>query len=162
VGRARPGFGCVSTRIGDVSNASNLLQNRSLALVGAHAGRHGEGVVNAIATHPAELLDQLRDVSGVLGAFLVSSDGAVLAQALPDDRAPRAAAAARRLPLLLEALATGHKLRSYTLRFTEHRLYLQDVEGAFLAVLTELTCDAVLLKMTLNIAGKRLACLVHP
>jgi predicted regulator of Ras-like GTPase activity (Roadblock/LC7/MglB family) len=108
------------------------------------------------------LLDQLRDISGVLGAFLVSSDGVLLGQSLPPERAPRGTAAAQRLPLLLDALAAGQKVQSFSLRFAEHRLYLQSLEGAFLAVLTELVCDTTLLKMTLNIAGKRLACLVQP
>ena len=116
-------------------------------------------VAHAIAAHPGELLEQLCDVSGVLGAFLVSCDGALLAQALPPEHATRSAAAAQRLPLLLEALAAGCNAQGYTLRFAEHRLYLRCLEGAFLAVLTELTCDAALLKMTLNIAGKRLTCL---
>jgi predicted regulator of Ras-like GTPase activity (Roadblock/LC7/MglB family) len=116
-------------------------------------------VFNSIATHARELLDQLCDVSGVLGALLVSEDGVLLAQALPPEYATRAADAARRLPLLLDALAAGRDVQSYTLRFAEHRLYLRGVEGAFLGVLTELSCDAVLLKMTMNIAGKRLTCL---
>lgn len=115
-----------------------------------------------MATHSVELLDQLRDLSGVLGAFLVSSEGALLGQALAPEQAPRALAAAQRLPLLLEALSAGQKADTFSLRFAEHRLYLLSLEGAFLAVLTELTCDTTLLKMTLNIAGRRLACLVPP
>jgi predicted regulator of Ras-like GTPase activity (Roadblock/LC7/MglB family) len=118
--------------------------------------------MGAHATQPVELLDQLRDLPGVLGAFVVSNEGALLAQALPPEHAGRASTAAQRLPLLVDALAQGHKVQSFSLRFAEHRLYLQSLEGAFLAVLTELTCDTILLKMTLNIAGRRLACLVQP
>lgn len=115
--------------------------------------------VNAIATRHGELLEQLCDVSGVLGALLVSSDGVLLAQTLPPELAASAKAVALRLPLLLEALGAGRPLDSYILRFSEHRLYLRSLEGAFLGVLAELSCDAALLKMTLTIAGKRLTCL---
>lgn len=117
--------------------------------------------VNAIVTPTGELLDQLCDVSGVLGALLVGSDGAVLGHALAPELLARAQAAARRLPLLLDAVSGGRGMQSYTLRFAEHRLYVRDLGGAVLALLTDLSCDDVLLKMTLNIAGKRLACLEH-
>ena len=119
-----------------------------------------DNVLTATADQAIELLGQVHDVSGVLGALLVSDDGELFAHTFSGLHASSAEDAARRLPVLLEALAAGRSIDSYTLRFPEHRLHVRRLEGGFLGIMTELNCNTALLKMTLNVTGKRVACLL--
>jgi hypothetical protein len=109
----------------------------------------------ALAPHEA-LLDELTRVSGVVGCMLVATDGELQLQRLPGDLAARAQDAAPRLAVLLDALGAGKQIRSFCLRFGEYRLHVVPVSGAFLCVLSELWSSSPVLKMALNVAGRRL------
>jgi hypothetical protein len=108
----------------------------------------------SVVTHEA-LLDALANVSGVVGSMLVTAEGVLLVQRLPRDLAARAYDAAPRLAVLLEALGAGKPIRSFCLRFFEHRLHVVPVSGAFLCVLSELWGSSPILKMAMNVTGRR-------
>jgi len=59
------------------------------------------------------------------------------------------------VPVLLEALAAGRSMHAYCLRFFEHRLHVLPVAGAFLCVLSELWSPSSVLKMAMNVTGRR-------
>jgi hypothetical protein len=101
------------------------------------------------------LLDELRQVSGVVGSMLVSTEGELVLQRLPGEMAARARDAAPRLAVLLEALAAGKPIHSFCLRFFEHRLHVVPVSGAFLCVLSELWSSSPVLKMAMHVTGRR-------
>jgi len=113
--------------------------------------------MQSTATAPLEvaLLDELTHVSGVVGAMLVTTDGVLRLQHLPGDLAARAQDAAPRLAVLLEALAAGKHIHSFCLRFFEHRLHVVPVPGGFLCVLSELWSSSPVLKMAMNVSGRR-------
>lgn len=104
----------------------------------------------------ASVFDDLHAVDGVLGSLLVSVDGELLLQRLPPALAARAASAAPRLAVSLEALASGHAMHGFCLRFFEHRLHVLPLEGAFLCVLSEPGSPCGVLKLAMNLTGRRL------
>jgi hypothetical protein len=61
-----------------------------------------------------------------------------------------------RLAVLLEALASGRAMHGFCLRFFEHRLHVLPVAGAFLCVVSELWSPSPVLKMAMNVTGRRL------
>lgn len=104
----------------------------------------------------AALLDELCAVPGVLGCMLVGADGDLLQLQMPSDLAGRARSAAPRLAILLDALAAGRAMSSYCLRFFEHRLHVLQIPDAYLCVLSELGSASPVLKMAMNVTGRRL------
>jgi hypothetical protein len=102
------------------------------------------------------LLDDLKQVPGVLGSLLVGFDGELLQQRLPPPWASRADAAGPRLCVLLDALAAGRAFQTFCLRFFEHRLHVLPTPTGFLCVLSELHCPAAVLKMAMNATARRL------
>ena len=104
----------------------------------------------------ASVLDDLRQVDGVLGSMLISTEGELLLQRLPPPFDERAAAAAPRLAVLLESLAAGRSVHGFCLRFFAHRLHVLPVTGSFLCVLSELWSPSSVLKMAMNVTGRRL------
>lgn len=110
----------------------------------------------ATMLYDAALLEQLRQMSGVVGSMLISSDGDLISHSMPPERAESVLAAAPRLSVLLEALSAGRPAESYTLRFASHRLLVQSVEGAFLCVLCDLSGTSPLLRMAMKVTGRRL------
>lgn len=110
----------------------------------------------ARAIDEASLLDDLRQVPGVLGAMLVDSEGALRLQRLPSPFAARAQDAAPRLAVLLDALAAGRGMHCFCLRFLEHRLHVLPTSSGFLCVLSELWGPVAMLKMAMNVAAKRI------
>jgi hypothetical protein len=113
--------------------------------------------MQSTATAPPDgaLLDELTQVSGVVGAMLVTYEGALLSQRLPGDLAARAQDAAPKLAVLLDALAAGRHIDGFCLRFFEHRLHVVSVSVGFLCVLSELWSSSPVLKMAMNVAGRR-------
>lgn len=106
--------------------------------------------------HDAALLEDLRQMSGVVGSMLISSDGDLISHSLPSELSDSVRAGAPRLSVLLEALSAGRPAKSYSLRFSSHRLLVQAVEGAFLCVLCEVSGTSPLLRMAMNVTGRRL------
>ena len=104
----------------------------------------------------AGLFDDLLQVDGVVGAMLVGVDGDLLLQQLPAPFAARAAAAAPRLAVVVEALAAGRSVEAFCLRFLEHRLHVLPLAESFFCVLSVLENPSPVLKMAINVAGRRL------
>jgi hypothetical protein len=111
----------------------------------------------ASAVFVAALLDELREVPGVLGCMLVGADGDLRQVQMPLELAGRARSAAPRLAVLLDALAAGRAVSSYCLRFFEHRLHVLQISDAYLCVLSELWSPSPVLKMAMNVTGRRLS-----
>ena len=109
----------------------------------------------AFAFHEAALLE-LNQVAGVVGSMVVTTQGELLEQRLPDDLAARAEGAAPRLAIVIDALAAGSQAHGFCLRFFEHRLHVLPIPGAFLCVLTEIGSSSPLMKMALNLIARRL------
>jgi len=99
----------------------------------------------------------LRDLSGVVGSFLVSSQGAVLAQDLPAyfgsaayDVGPRASR------LRLAAEASGQDLECCRIAYGSHILTLKPVGEGLLTVLCASDVNGPALRMALNLVGRQL------
>ena len=112
---------------------------------------------NRPASPPAHVLDELLQVDGVIGGLLVSDDGELLLERLPAAFSGRAACAAPRLAVFLEAFAAGRNTHGFCLRFFEHRLHVLPLPGAFLCVLSELGAVSPILKMAMIVTGRRLS-----
>jgi predicted regulator of Ras-like GTPase activity (Roadblock/LC7/MglB family) len=106
-----------------------------------------------------QTLKSLRDVDGIVGSFVVNADGRLLARDLPtyfddnvlDEVGPR-------LHRLYEAWqSNGDTLEAATLVFAEHKLYLRELSGGALGVLSSLQVNAPALKMALSLVTRKLA-----
>jgi predicted regulator of Ras-like GTPase activity (Roadblock/LC7/MglB family) len=104
-------------------------------------------------------LSGLSDVDGVIGSFVIADTGALVASNLPsvfDDRV--FADAGPRIVRFVEATAAlAGGLRVCVMRFSEHKLFLRPVEGAFLGVVLTSAASVPALKVAANIVSRRLA-----
>jgi hypothetical protein len=110
-----------------------------------------------LSFNEAGLLGELLEVPGVIGSWLVGTDGALLTHRLPRELEATAKGAAPRLAVLLDALSGGRAVRDYCLRFAQHRLHVLTLEERYLCVLTDLWTPSPVLKMALNVTGRRLS-----
>jgi len=104
-----------------------------------------------------ELLRSLRDVEGVIGAFLWGKDGAgLLARDLPGSiDTEMLSEVGPRLERIFEAFeGAGDDLDLATLVFGEHKLHLCELEPAFVAVLSAPHVSLPALKMALHLVGR--------
>jgi hypothetical protein len=104
-----------------------------------------------------ELLGSLRDVEGVIGAFLWSRGGAgVLARDLPAHiESDVLAEVGPRIERIFEAFeGAGDDLDLGSLVFGEHKLHLHELEPAFVAVLSASRVNLPALKMALHLVGR--------
>jgi predicted regulator of Ras-like GTPase activity (Roadblock/LC7/MglB family) len=104
------------------------------------------------------VLSSLRDVEGVHGGCLVSSNGDLVASDMPlavDEAALRALAA--QLPGLNAelGLALDASNDSCVLRYSDRTLYVRRVAHGFLCVLTDVGTSTPMLKMMLSVAARR-------
>ena len=106
----------------------------------------------------AQILAALRDVRGVQGSFLLSSEGAlvmrdmgtVLNEELLSEVGPRAAR-------LCESFGSdAAPVVSCSLRFADLLLFLRPIPGAVLCVLSTLEVNIPALKMAVNLISRRL------
>ena len=102
-----------------------------------------------------ELLRSLRDVEGVLGAFLWGKGGSgLLARDMPID-ADVLGEVGPRIERIFEAFdGAGDDLEIGTLVFGAHRLHLHELEPAFVAVLSSPSTNVPALKMALHLVGR--------
>jgi hypothetical protein len=104
-----------------------------------------------------ELLGSLRDVEGVIGAFLWGKRGAgLLARDLPAHiDAEALCEVGPRIERLFEAFErAGDDLDLGSLVFAEHKLHLHELEPAFVAVLSAPRVNLPALKMALHLVGR--------
>jgi predicted regulator of Ras-like GTPase activity (Roadblock/LC7/MglB family) len=103
-------------------------------------------------------LKTLRDVDGVMGSFVWSKQGTVIARDLPeylpstvlDEVGPR-------IERIYDAFrGAGDSLDTATLVYAEHKLHVRELEPAYVAVLSATVVNMPALKMALSLVGRRL------
>ncbi len=106
-------------------------------------------------------LSALRDVDGVVGSFVVGSEGALLARDLPqlfDDQL--LGEIGPRIRRITDGLnETGENPASVVLHFADHKLWLKPAEEFTLCVLGGLKVNRPALHMALTLAARRVALL---
>lgn len=106
----------------------------------------------------AQALSSLRDVDGIIGSFVVNSDGELVAQDLPAYFADVAEEVAPRIHRLCDALSLSEgAVSACTVRYTNHKLTLRLVQGALLAVLTGTAVNAPALRTAMNLVARKCA-----
>lgn len=106
----------------------------------------------------ASALTSLRDVDGIIGSFVVDSDGALVAQDLPAYFAGVAEEVGPRVHRLCDALSLSEgAVSTCTVRYANHKLALRSVNGALLAVLTIATVNAPALRIAMNLVARKCA-----
>lgn len=104
-------------------------------------------------------LENLRDVDGVFGSFVMSSDGKLVARDLPemfaDETLTDAAGRIQRLMLLSEAM--GENPESMVLTFRDYRLFLRGGGPHLLGVIAENRASTPALRMAMTLLLRRFA-----
>lgn len=106
----------------------------------------------------ARALAALRDVAGVQGSFALRVTGELVGKDLPavfhDELFVEVGA---RLSRLMETMvADGDEISSATLRFDEHRLYVQRFPHGLLVVISANEVNVAALRMALTLTARRL------
>ncbi len=106
---------------------------------------------------PSAPIDALRDVSGVLGSFVVDRGGKLVMKDLPavfDDSLFEEVGP--RVVRLGETLAEGGEFpETVSLRFAEHRLHVKFLHAGVLATLCQLSVNPAALKMAITLTARR-------
>jgi len=106
---------------------------------------------------PHALLAPLRDVDGVYGSLLVSSEGDLVADDLPSWMAGASLVAATgRIARLRETLAPEGPLDWCAIRYAEHKLFLKSAGELTFTVVGRADTDATALRMAITLASRRL------
>jgi predicted regulator of Ras-like GTPase activity (Roadblock/LC7/MglB family) len=108
-------------------------------------------------------LGTLKDVSGILGSFVLTGDGDLVAREIPpmfDDGA--LAEASGRLTRLRETFAAvGDHLDVAVVRFRDHKLYLKKLGAGMLCIVAEGGVNMPALRMAANLVSRRIAPVVE-
>jgi predicted regulator of Ras-like GTPase activity (Roadblock/LC7/MglB family) len=103
-------------------------------------------------------LGTLKDVTGIMGSFLFTEDGRLVAREIPamfDDTA--LVEASGRLTRLRETFAAvGDRLDVAVVRFRDHKLYLKALAGGMLCIVAEGGVNMPALRMAANLVGRRI------
>jgi predicted regulator of Ras-like GTPase activity (Roadblock/LC7/MglB family) len=105
------------------------------------------------------LLAGLRDLDGIWGAFVLSSEGGLLLWDVPRAISEEMLdAVGPRLAVLRDALATGGGMHVdfLTLRYERHRLCVSITPLGILCVITTAAVNVAALRMALNVTCRRL------
>jgi predicted regulator of Ras-like GTPase activity (Roadblock/LC7/MglB family) len=104
-------------------------------------------------------LGTLKDVSGILGSFVVTQEGRLIAREIPalfDDTA--LAEASGRLTRLCDTFAAvGDRLDAAVVRFRDHKLYLKALGPGMLCIVAGGAVNMPALRMAANLVGRRIA-----
>lgn len=105
-----------------------------------------------------EILKELNKVVGVRGSFVCSSDGEILARAVPDEwRNPQLAEAAHVASQTFQALqSAGQRSKEFDLIFAEGRLLLRNLRGGLLVIHCARNVNLPLLNLSTSSAIKKL------
>jgi predicted regulator of Ras-like GTPase activity (Roadblock/LC7/MglB family) len=103
-------------------------------------------------------LGSLKDVAGIMGSFVFTEDGRLVAREIPplfDDTA--LAEASGRLMRLRETFAAvGDRLDVAVVRFRDHKLYLKVLGAGMLCIVAEGAVNMPALRMAANLVGRRI------
>jgi predicted regulator of Ras-like GTPase activity (Roadblock/LC7/MglB family) len=108
--------------------------------------------------HPARrLLRTLADVEGVMGSFLLTDSGALVATDLPAtfDTAALAEAGPRIARLADLGGSYGEETRFLVIRFAEYKLYVRVLQTIFLGVLVTPAASMPALKAAASVVARR-------
>jgi predicted regulator of Ras-like GTPase activity (Roadblock/LC7/MglB family) len=118
------------------------------------------------ATDGADLrtsLGTLRDVTGIMGSFVFSEDGRLVAREIPAlfDDAALVEASGRLTRLRDTFAAVGDTLDVAVVRFRDHKLYLKTLPGGMLCIVAEGAVNMPALRMAANLVGRRIGPVVE-
>jgi predicted regulator of Ras-like GTPase activity (Roadblock/LC7/MglB family) len=104
-------------------------------------------------------LGTLKDVAGIMGSFVFTGEGQLVAREIPamfDDVA--LSEASGRLARLRDTFAAvGDSLDMAVVRFREHKLYLKVLGEGMLCIVAEGAVNMPALRMAANLVGRRIA-----
>ncbi|HVZ74600.1 MAG TPA: hypothetical protein VHJ20_19595 [Polyangia bacterium] len=104
-------------------------------------------------------LGTLKDVSGIMGSFVFSGGGQLVAREIPpmfDDGA--LSEASGRLARLRDTFAAvGDALDVAVVRFRDHKLYLKILGDGMLCIVAEGAVNMPALRMAANLVGRRIS-----
>ena len=109
-----------------------------------------------------QLLRTLVDIEGIVGSFVLSDAGGLLATDLPAsfDAAAFAEAGPRIIRLAELGGSYGEQTRFFVIRFAEYKLYVRVLPCAFLGVLVTPSASLPALKAAAGVIGRRIEALL--
>jgi predicted regulator of Ras-like GTPase activity (Roadblock/LC7/MglB family) len=114
---------------------------------------------NALVSSVHNSLVTLRDVGGVMGSFVCTQSGRLVAREIPAmfEDAVLAEAGSRLVRLGETFSAVGDELEVAMVRFRDHRLYLKVVSGGMLCIMADGPVNMPALRMAANLVARRIA-----
>jgi predicted regulator of Ras-like GTPase activity (Roadblock/LC7/MglB family) len=116
------------------------------------------GEASALSESMRISLATMKDVGGVMGSFVCTPNGRLVAREIPamfEDGV--LAEAGSRLVRMREAFAAGgDELEVGVVRFLDHRLYLKSVGDSLLCILAEGEVNMAALRMAANLVARRI------
>jgi predicted regulator of Ras-like GTPase activity (Roadblock/LC7/MglB family) len=110
------------------------------------------------------ILSTLRDVEGVEGAFVISSDGALVDKDLPAMFDPQLfLEVGPRIVRLKETFASGgDEMDSCVIRFADFKLFIRAMQQGFLCILSSVAVNMPALRMGVQLAVRRILAELAP
>jgi predicted regulator of Ras-like GTPase activity (Roadblock/LC7/MglB family) len=104
-------------------------------------------------------LSTLKDVVGVMGAFVCTPDGRLVSREIPSlfDDGTLAEAGSRLLRVREAFAAGGDEMDVGVIRFRDHRIYMKAVGSSLLMILAEGEVNMPALRMAANLVGRRIS-----
>jgi predicted regulator of Ras-like GTPase activity (Roadblock/LC7/MglB family) len=104
-------------------------------------------------------LGTLKDVSGILGSFVFTQEGRLVAREIPAlfDDTSLSEASGRLMRLCDTFAAVGDRLDIAVVRFRDHKLYLKALGPGMLCIVAEGAVNMPALRMAANLVGRRIA-----
>lgn len=113
--------------------------------------------MSSLSQDCAATLSTLKDLEGVIGSFLVSSSGTVVAQDLPSFFGSAAYEVGPRAQRLRQALAmTEGDVALCHLRYGSHKVTLRPIGVGLLAIVSKESVSVPALRMATNLVSKKL------
>lgn len=114
--------------------------------------------MSALSQDCATTLSTLKDLEGVIGSFLVSATGTIVAQDLPSFFGSAAYEVGPRAQRLRQALAmTEGDVSLCHLKFGSHKVTLRPIGEGLLAILSQDRMSVPALRMATNLVSKKLS-----
>ena len=116
------------------------------------------GEATALSDGMSASLATMKDVGGVMGSFVCTPNGRLVAREIPamfEDGV--LAEAGSRLVRMREAFAAGgDEVEAGVVRFRDHRVYLRSVGDSLLCILAEGSVNMAALRMAANLVARRI------
>ncbi len=120
-------------------------------MIASEAIALAEGVRASLAT--------LKDVHGIAGSFVCTTNGRLVAREIPAlfEDAVLAEAGSRLLRVGETFAAGGDDMDVAVVRYGEHRIYLKSITGGMLCIVVAGPVNMPALRMAANLVGRRIA-----